>query len=78
MPYHTLESEVNDCRDRITPGGCNRKSGIKLAKTLEKEFGKEETIEFLKKFTTEGLLQLGKDQARGKSDLSLKGYTRVK
>lgn len=49
---------------------------IRLAKALEKEFGKEKTIELLKKFTTENLLQLGKAQAKEKTDLSLKAYTR--
>jgi hypothetical protein len=49
---------------------------IRLARALEKEFGKEKTIELLKKFTTENLLQLGKAQAKEKTDLSLKAYTR--
>ena len=49
---------------------------ISLARDLEKEFGKEKTIELLKKFTTENWLQTGKAEAKGKSDLSLKAYTR--
>jgi len=49
---------------------------IRLARALEKEFGKEKTIELLKKFTTESSLEIGKRQAKGKSDLSLKAYTR--
>jgi len=49
---------------------------IRLARSLEKEFGKEKTIELLKKFTTERLLQTGRAEAKGKTDLSLKAYTR--
>ena len=52
------------------------KGYIELARDLEREFGKEKTIELLKKFTTESWLQNGKAQAKEKSDLSLKAYTR--
>ena len=49
---------------------------IRLARALEKEFGKEKTIELLKKFTAESSMQYGKNQAEGKTDISLKAYTK--
>jgi len=48
---------------------------IKLVRDLEKEFGKETIMEFLKKRTTEELFQRGKRQAKGKTDTGLKAYT---
>jgi hypothetical protein len=48
---------------------------IRLARALEKEFGKEKTIELLKKFTTENMMQYGQMQAQKATDRNLKTYT---
>ena len=48
---------------------------ILLARDMEKEFGKEKTIEFLKKCTAERLLRYGKIQAKKAASLDLKSYT---
>jgi hypothetical protein len=48
---------------------------LRLATALEKEFGKEKTIELLKKFTAEGMMQLGQTQAEKATDQNLKTYT---
>ncbi len=48
---------------------------IKLARALEKEFGKEKTIELLKKFTTEDMRRYGQTQAEKATDKNLKTYT---
>jgi len=48
---------------------------IRLARALEKEFGKEKTIELLKKFTAEDMRQYGQTQAEKATDQNLKTYT---
>jgi len=49
---------------------------IDLAKALERKLGKEETIEFLKKLTTEKMTAYGKRQAENAPDKSLKSYVK--
>ena len=47
---------------------------IELARALEKEMGKDKMIEFLKKTTTERLLNFGKRQAERMPDNTLNTY----
>jgi hypothetical protein len=49
---------------------------IELAKALEKEWGRERTIEFLKKTTTEKMTNYGKSQAERESDNSFEAYVK--
>jgi hypothetical protein len=49
---------------------------IELAKALEKEWGRERTVEFLKKRTTEKMTQHGKRQAEETSDNSFEAYVK--
>lgn len=49
---------------------------IVLAKALEKEMGKEKTIAFLKKVSTERQTNHGKEQASRMSDTSLAAYVK--
>jgi hypothetical protein len=49
---------------------------IELAKALEKEWGRERTIEFLKKRTTEQMTEYGKQQAEKASDNSFEAYVK--
>ena len=48
---------------------------IDLAKALEKELGKDNMIEFLKKYTSERMLNYGKRQASNLHDNSFRAYT---
>jgi hypothetical protein len=54
--------------------GSQYRSFITLAKALEKEMGKEKTIEFLKKVTTERQTHLGKQQANQMPDNSFSSF----
>jgi hypothetical protein len=47
---------------------------INFAKALENEWGKEKTIEFIKKSTTERMLNTGKNQAQRSTNTSLNTY----
>jgi len=49
---------------------------MRLAKSLEKEWGKEKLIAFLKKNTKERWIQRGKDQAKDFGDNSLAAYVK--
>ena len=49
---------------------------IELSKALEKEWGKERTVEFLKKMTTEKMTQYGKKQAEQSTDNSFEAYVK--
>lgn len=49
---------------------------IRLAQEIEKEFGKEKTIEILKRIATEDNLKRGQSEIKGAKDTSLKTYTR--
>jgi hypothetical protein len=49
---------------------------IALAKALEKEWGRERTVEFLKKKTTEEITQYGKKRAEETSDNSFEAYVK--
>ncbi|UCE18557.1 MAG: L-2-amino-thiazoline-4-carboxylic acid hydrolase [Gemmatimonadota bacterium] len=48
---------------------------IQLAKALEKELGEEKTIQFLKEYTTEKMLQYGKSHASKSPDNGFHTYT---
>ena len=48
---------------------------IEIAKALEKELGKDRTIAFLKKHTTERMTAYGKNQAAQSPDNSFRTYT---
>jgi hypothetical protein len=50
---------------------------IDLAKAVEKELGKEETVEVIKEWATEFNLERGRKQAERSPDRSLKTYTRM-
>lgn len=50
---------------------------IEFAKAAEDRFGKEETLELIKKFSTEFNLERGRNQAETSADQSLKSYTRM-
>lgn len=50
---------------------------IDFAKTVQKKFGKEETIKLIKKLATEMLLERGQRQAKNAKERSLKSYTRM-
>ncbi len=50
---------------------------IEFAKAVQKKFGKEETIELIKKLATEFNLERGRKQAENSKDRSLKSYTRM-
>ena len=50
---------------------------IEFAKAVQQEFGKEETIELIKKLTTEFWLERGRKQTQDSPDRSLKSYTRM-
>jgi hypothetical protein len=47
---------------------------IQFAKALEHELGKEKLIEFLKKYTNEKAIKIGKNQAKHSPDNSFKTY----
>lgn len=47
---------------------------IKFAKSLEKEWGKEKTIEFIKRATAENLLEYGKNHAKQVNNDSFAAY----
>ncbi len=49
---------------------------IQLARALENEMGKDKLIEFLKKTTTERLLEVGKNQASRSPDDSFETYVK--
>lgn len=55
--------------------GSRYRDSIRLAKALEEEMGKEKTIDFLKRNTTQRMLDLGKSQAEKADDPSLRAYT---
>jgi len=50
---------------------------IEFAQAAQQEFGKEETIELIKKLATELNLERGQKQAQNSKDRSLKAYTRM-
>jgi len=50
---------------------------IEFAQAAQQEFGKEETIELIKKLATEFNLERGRKQAQDSKDRSLKSYTRI-
>ncbi|MFC2134602.1 L-2-amino-thiazoline-4-carboxylic acid hydrolase [Bacteroidota bacterium] len=50
------------------------RNSMNMMNALEKEFGKEKTIKFLKKATTERLTKLGQAQAKDSPDNSLNSY----
>jgi len=54
--------------------GARYRDLLELARALEKEMGKDKMIEFLKKTTTERLLNLGKKQAERIQDNSFDAY----
>jgi hypothetical protein len=50
---------------------------IEFAQAVKQEFGKEQTIELIKKLATEFNLKRGQKQAQNSKDRSLKTYTRM-
>ena len=50
---------------------------IELAKALEQSMGKDKTIEFLKKYTQEKMLEYGKNHAKRSPDNSFRTYVKT-
>lgn len=73
---HKFKQPIGRVPTRLQMTMARYQDFIQLARALEKEMGKDKVIEFLKKTTTERLLEVGRNQASRSPDNSFETYVK--